>query len=117
MKCLNYFLPKETLLDTTILLISIFVIEIAPFVGEIFVFGFQYHQFFKFFYMLSKNFTFFLIYNFQICSFKLEFEVNLQLKIALTEWFYNVQLYGCLVKSAFCIKFMASFLLINVIIL
>ena len=44
MKCLNYFLPKQTLLDTTILLISIFVIEIAPFVGEIFVFGFHYHQ-------------------------------------------------------------------------
>ena len=41
---LNYFLPKEPLLDTTILLIYIFVIEIGPFVGEIFVFGFQYHQ-------------------------------------------------------------------------
>ena len=45
---LNCFLPKEALLDTTILLIYIyiyiFVIEIGPFVGEIFVFGFQYHQ-------------------------------------------------------------------------
>ena len=40
--------------------------------------------------MLSKNFTFFLNYNFQSCSFTLEFEVNLQLKIALTDWLYNV---------------------------
>ena len=29
MKCLNPFLPKETLLDATILLISIFFIEIG----------------------------------------------------------------------------------------
>ena len=30
MNYLNPFLPKDTLLDTTILLISIFVIEIGP---------------------------------------------------------------------------------------
>ena len=40
MKYLNSFSPKETLLDTTILLISIFFIEIGPLVGEIFVFVF-----------------------------------------------------------------------------
>ena len=42
MKYLNPFLPKETLLDTTILLIAIFFIEIG--FGEFFVFRFQYYQ-------------------------------------------------------------------------
>ena len=40
MKYLKFFLPKETLLDTTILLISIFYSYILN-IREIFVFGFN----------------------------------------------------------------------------
>ena len=43
MKYLKSFLPKETLLDTTVLLISFSLIN-AFSVGEIFVFGYQFHQ-------------------------------------------------------------------------
>ena len=62
MKYLNPFLPKETLLDATILLISIFSVEVDLYVGEIFVFRFQYHQilyFFPFLYMFSKLLIYF----------------------------------------------------------
>ena len=38
MKCLNHFLPKDTLLDNTILLISIVFIEIGLYFSEFFVF-------------------------------------------------------------------------------
>ena len=44
MKYLKRFLLKETLLDTTILLISIFFIEIGLLNSENVVFRFQYHQ-------------------------------------------------------------------------
>ena len=43
-KYLKLFLPKETLLDTTISLISVLSIEIGLYVGEICVIQFQYHQ-------------------------------------------------------------------------
>ena len=44
MKYLKLFLAKETLLNTTISLISIFFIEIDLYICEIFGFQFQYHQ-------------------------------------------------------------------------
>ena len=57
------FLPKEILLDTIILLISIFVIEIGLLYWWNFVFRFQYHQILYFFapflYILSKFVIFF----------------------------------------------------------
>ena len=42
--------------------------------------------------MLSKNFIFFLIYNFPLFSFKLEFETY-SFKTALGVWSYNVPLF------------------------
>ena len=55
----------------------------------------------------------FVIYNFPLFSFKLEFEVNLQLQIALDTWFYSVPLFS--VKSMFRKNVIASLLLIPVI--
>ena len=41
---LNPLLQKWTLLDTTILLISMFLLKQVLYVDEMFVFGFQYRQ-------------------------------------------------------------------------
>ena len=51
MKYLKPFLPKDTLLDTTILLIPIFFNEIGFFAGEIFVFWFKIYNCFFYFYI------------------------------------------------------------------
>ena len=85
MKYLKAFLPKEIWLDTTILLISMFFIEI---VTLCFI-----TKFYNFYICFQKN-LYFLIYNFSL--------------------FYNVPLFSD--KSAFRIKFIASFLLIKLII-
>ena len=44
MKCLKSFLPKEILLDTTILLTLILSIKNDTYIGGICIFQFQYHQ-------------------------------------------------------------------------
>ena len=83
LKPLNILLAtKQTLLDTPILLISIFFTEQVFYIGENFVYRFQYHQilylFFSFLYIISK----FFVFVFKLCFtflFKLEFLVNLQL--------------------------------------
>ena len=75
MKYFNSFLPKQTLLDTTILLISRFFIEIGHF--SIAKFSNSFH-----FYICFQK-KIFLIYNFPLFPFKLEFEANLQLQ----NWF------------------------------
>ena len=57
MKYLKPFVPKDTLLDTTILF---------------------YNCYFNFYICFQKIYIF-LIYDFQLFSFELEFEVNLQI--------------------------------------
>ena len=72
MKYLKPFLAKETLLDTTILLICIFLVDIGllMLVKSLF-FDFNiskfYNSFFHFLYMLSKKFIY--IFNLQCSTF------------------------------------------------
>ena len=70
---------------------------------------------FSIFIYTFKNFIYFLIYNFPLFSFKLEFEVNSQLqKLLLIFSFYNVPLFSGI--SIFCNISVASLLLILLII-
>ena len=78
-----FFLPKETLLDTTLLLRSILFIEIDILYWYFFVLQFQYTKFyncfFPFLYMLSSFYMFFQVIFSHFFSFQLEFSVNLRL--------------------------------------
>ena len=72
------FLPKETLSDTTILIISILFIKTGLYVGKTFVFQFKYHQIlylsvhfyinFQFFYNFFNVIIFHVFIETRICS-------------------------------------------------
>ena len=93
-----FFYQKRPLLDTTILLISVFLIEIDPICWWNFCFWIlispNFIIVFTSFIYAFKSFYIFLIYNFAL--------------------FYNVPLFS--IKSVFSNKFIASFLLFKLII-
>ena len=116
MESLKLFLLKQTLLDTTILLISVFSLEIAflywwhlcfsisvspNFIFQIFysIFIYTLNIFYSSFYfiifhMFCLNTDFKEIYSFKSCFWYL-----------FVKYFYNVPLFS--VKSTFCDKFIA----------
>ena len=81
MKYLKPLLQKKTLLDSTILIISILFVEITPLCY--FFSRFQNHQILELFFpflsiVLKKNFICLLDFCFSTFLFKSEFKVNLQ---------------------------------------